>query len=212
MIVRKFADLSTAGLEEKHNNNNQEIFEKITNFVKHNNLSPEDFFIAGSSCCSYMNYLILDRVRDIDVFLTKDIQVEKTEGIDIISNQVIQNYVPELVEKDGFYFLTPWHVTAKCAVKALLRRKKQSVIYFRFLLDYMNMTIEEFQERFEQEVEQHVFPYSDKDALEIVKNNMHLLQNWGKPFTVLPDFLSAIPVSLEENTTQKIVYSGQIPE
>lgn len=189
MKVCRFKDLEAKNLGEKHSKNNKEIFEKITKFMEHNNLSPEDFFIGGSSCCSYMNYFIIHEVRDVDIFLRKDIKVEKTEGIDVIVYKAIEGYTPELIQKDGLYFLSPYHAATKTAVKALLYQKKQSILYFKLLLDYMGITVEEFQEQFEKEVEQHVFPFTDKNALEIVKSNMHKLQRWGKAPDVLPAFL-----------------------
>lgn len=216
MIVRRYTDLQQKNLEEIHNKNNQEILEKITNFMNHNNLSAEDFFIGGSSCCSYMNYFILSKVQDVDIFMLKDIEVEKTDGIDVIINQAITGYEPELVEKDGFYFISAWHALMAFAVKALLKKQKHSILYFKVLLHYyFDMTIEEFQEHFEQEWEQHVFQFRFKeDALNIVTNSMPLLQEWGKAPKSLPDYFSATPITLsEEETTKRItIVSGAIPD
>lgn len=204
MIAYNFKFLKTRNLEEKHNKNNKEIFEKIKNFMVHNNLNPEDFYVGGSSCCSYMNYFILNEVRDVDIFLMKAIDVEKTEGIDIIVSRAITGYKPELVEKDGIYFLSPMDLTIDCAVKAILRRKKQSTIYFKLLLNYMDITVEEFQKHFEKEFEQHVFNFKNKDAaIEAIRNNMYLLQEWGK-VTKMPSFI--------EESIKRGIMHGKIEE
>lgn len=211
MIVYKIKNLSNPKIKEKHDNNNKEIYSKIMKFMEHNNLTADDFFVGGSSCYSYMDYLILHHVRDIDVFLLKDIEVEKTEGIDVIVNKAIKGYTPELIQKNGINFLSPWHAITKCATKALLYQKKQSILYFQILLDYIGMTAEDFYNQFMLEVEQHVFPFTDKDALNIVKNNMFLLKYWELKPVQIPSFLSAIVIDNNNDKPQRVVAQGKIP-
>lgn len=184
MRVYIYEKLAERGLEELHAKNNQEIYKKIINFMEHNNLTTEDFFVGGSAGSSYMNYFVVQDVHDIDIFLMKDnLNPERTEGIDIIPYKAIENYIPDIVKKDGLYFASRKQAMVCVAIKALLYERKRSIHYFTRLFLDSGMSAEEFQTYFKSCFETHVFR---PENIEIVKNKMNLLQKWCVPSSQIP--------------------------
>lgn len=137
--------LNNSELEELHNKNNKFIITIIEKFRQENNLAKTDFVIGGSSCASYMNYLILKRVNDVDIFLINpNIQRKKTSYIDILRICfAADGWQNRVIEKDGYLFLAPEDFLLQECAGALIKGKLRNIEYVGRMLKYLNLSSEQ---------------------------------------------------------------------
>lgn len=148
---------TTPEIQIHHDNNNQIIKSYLEEFMKVNNLGKHDFIIVGSSCASYMDYLILNRVRDIDVLPINNIDISsliKTKNIDVLSRvDLINEQAENCIEKDGFLFSSKMDILVSSSISILLKQKRRSFSYVRILLDDLNIKSNDFIELLTAQIE-----------------------------------------------------------
>ena len=113
-----------------------------------NNLDSKDFVVCGSSCASYMDYFILNRVRDVDIFVM-DRPLEEvipTEGADVLRHISTSSCLEHLEERDGFQFLNKVDILVSMAVGGLRRMKHRDFDYVAILLSDLGMNLDELEE------------------------------------------------------------------
>lgn len=132
-----------------HNNNNIVIKNIIDNFktANINNLTNEDFVIIGSSCASYMDYITLKNVRDVDIHLLDESKRNKkvlTRKIDFLPYILLpSDYKDRLVKKDGYYFLSKEDFLISACAAGLLKQKSRDILYSAIMLSELNMSVGE---------------------------------------------------------------------
>lgn len=128
-----------------HQAHNELILEKIKRFQEANNLDPSEFVIGGSSAASYMNYFVIKRVNDIDIYIDKPDLIH-TGRIDTIKQCWIcnSNYQSRVVEKDGYFFLSPEDLLLTESLGAIVKLKINNVEYCRRMLRYLNLSVDDF--------------------------------------------------------------------
>lgn len=135
-------------IQELHKRNNATIKHIIQTFQEENNLNSKDFVVIGSSCASYMNYLILKTVRDVDIHVfdrQKRERCIKTHGVDLIKHMLLPSeYKNRLVEKDGYYFLSKEDFLVNACSAGLLKTKGKDILYSRIILLELEMSGSEF--------------------------------------------------------------------
>lgn len=173
MIVEKYIDDT-----DKHILNNGIILNAILEFKKINNLSESDFLIGGSSCGNYMGYFTLASVRDIDVFTFREnVELIKTPRIDTIrSFYLLHGYQERIIIKDNIQFLSPIDLLINQTACALIKLKIRDIEYIGHLLQYLNLTVDEFIPIFLNSVENS--PCVTGEDLEKVMSNLWLLKRY----------------------------------
>lgn len=128
-----------------HEENNKIIKELIDNFMTTNNLDYEDFIVCGSSCASYMDYFMLKKVHDIDIYMiNKDKKVEFNSNTDNIWRlNCSPDFVKNVDIKDNYQFLSKIDLILSMSIAGLHKLKKRDMIYAALLMRDLGMTVEE---------------------------------------------------------------------
>ena len=150
-----------------HNNNNEEILFLLDKFKEVNNLSSEDFIVAGAAAASYMDYLVLKYIKDIDIILLTDKEIEKTTGIDILFN-IIRPEVFNITWKDGYQFISQEDFLYTSTIAAVLKNKRQNVIYTRLTCVDLGWSVDDLYNFISEKVP-FLMSYSSELNVEIKK-------------------------------------------
>lgn len=137
-----------------HEDNNKTITELLNTFVEANEISKSDFIVVGSACASYMDYIILNKVRDVDIYIPdKSLTVNKTDRIDIINLFAGRDcFMENIVEKDGFLFVDKKDLLLSMTVSYIYKYKRSDASYIRLLLADLDMTISDYIEFIQTEL------------------------------------------------------------
>ena len=103
--------------------------------------------IIGSACGAYMDYFELPSVTDVDIYPLDFLSYPlfPTKEIDIVLRLlVLDGWEDRVIEKDGFMFLSPLDLLVCSTAGALIKMKPSTIAHTGKLLNYLNMTVDEF--------------------------------------------------------------------
>lgn len=146
-IAIPFSPTYSEDILEKHKRHKIIIKKYIEEFKNTNNLNNKDFVIIGSSCASYMDYIILRNVRDIDIYLLDKDLYEKcliTKRVDLIQHILLpSDFTDRLVEKDGYYFLSEKDFLMNVCCGGLYKLKSKDILYTKTMLAKLNISCDD---------------------------------------------------------------------
>ena len=119
-------------IAEHHKANNSVIEEALQLFMETNNLSSTDFIVVGSSGASYMDYLVLREVKDVDIVMLTDREVQKTDMIDILY-KIIRPTVFDIKIKNGYQFISKEDFLITSTISAILKFKSSNIYYTKLM-------------------------------------------------------------------------------
>lgn len=191
--------------QELHDCHNERILNLLNEFKTVNHLKAEDFYVTGSSCASYMNYIITEKERDVDIILNNE-NISKSNliaipGIDIISKDFInKENRHEYIFKDGYYFCSAEDVLVHVSMKAYVTLQENPKDFVSLLLDYLNLTVKEYLPVF-CDIANNSRLLSDEHKNRLLPR-LYLMYKWHNP--LVPIQFKAMPKSYfeKENIAQ----------
>ena len=170
--------------QDLHDCHNQRILHLLNDFQTINHLKAEDFYITGSSCASYMNYIITKEERNVDIILNNKninkVNLIIISGINIISQDFInQNQRHKYIFKDGYCFCSAEDLLVHTTMRAYVTLKENSIELTSLLLDYMNLTVSEYLPMF-CDIANNSKILSDEHKIKL-QQRLYLIHKWHNP-------------------------------
>lgn len=121
------------------------ILSILQTFQSKNAVSSSDFIVGGSACGVYTDCLTIDTLSDVDIYVLNNVRCRHCPGTDLLARMLyLPDWKDRLLEKDGFYFLSPLDLLVQETAGALLKQKSSTINNVMQLLSYLNMTVDEY--------------------------------------------------------------------